>query len=149
MAVLERVEQTSALRSRRRHSVLLPVWRRLTRAHGGVLRLEAAKSCAGGRDSSAAAVAKGAMITVIDYRRRDREIHRPSIAIACTSGLSLQAGRLPMIFRRSYGTGQFVIDLPVSTEISVREARASGACPSTRRVSTSRFRKDCEQPLGS
>ena len=43
-----------------------------------------------------------------------------SIAIACTHGPKPAPMVLPLLFMKRYGTGQFVYDLPVSTEISVK-----------------------------
>jgi len=42
------------------------------------------------------------------------------IAIACTHGLKPAPRLLPAIFMQHYGTGQYVIDLPVSSDISVK-----------------------------
>jgi Acetoacetate decarboxylase (ADC) len=70
------------------------------------------------------------MITVIDYRQTViGKYIEFSIAIACTHGLQPATRLLPMIFRRSYGTGQFVIDLPVSTEISVKGGKGIWGMP--------------------
>jgi len=70
------------------------------------------------------------MITVIDYRQTViGKYIEFSIAIACTHGLQPATRLLPMIFRKSYGTGQFVIDLPVSTEISVKGGKGIWGMP--------------------
>lgn len=72
------------------------------------------------------------MITVIDYHTTDIGSYIEfSIGIACTRGRRPAPAVVPMLFRESYGLGQYVYDLPVSTEISVKGGRASGACPST------------------
>src|SRR6476620_2754135 len=70
------------------------------------------------------------MITVIDYRQTViGKYIEFSIAIACTHGLQPATRLLPMIFRKSYGTGQFVVDLPVSTEISVKGGKGIWGMP--------------------
>src|SRR5215831_2436895 len=43
-----------------------------------------------------------------------------SIAIACTHGARRAPRLLPALFMNLYDTGQYVFDLPVSTEISVK-----------------------------
>src|SRR6476620_5938579 len=70
------------------------------------------------------------MITVIDYRQTViGKYIEFSIAIACTHGLQPATRLLPMIFRKSYGTGQFVLDLPVSTEVSVKGGKGIWGMP--------------------
>jgi Acetoacetate decarboxylase (ADC) len=73
------------------------------------------------------------LITVVDYRATNigRYIEF-SIAIACTHGLSTAPPLLPMIFQRRYGTGQFVYDLPVSSEISVKGGKGIWGMPKHR-----------------
>src|SRR5512141_2072269 len=61
------------------------------------------------------------VVSVIDYRVTDiGKYIEFSIAIACTHGLQPAPRLLPALLRKHYGTGQFVFDLPVSTEISVK-----------------------------
>lgn len=70
------------------------------------------------------------VITVIDYR--DTNIGKYieySIAIACTHGLKRAPRLLPAVFMGHYGTGQYVIDLPVSTEISVKGGKGIWGMP--------------------
>jgi len=70
------------------------------------------------------------VISVIDYL--DTTIGKYiefSIAIACTHGPRPAPPLLPALFRRSYGTGQFVVDLPVSTEISVKGGKGIWGMP--------------------
>ena len=43
-----------------------------------------------------------------------------SIAIACTHGSRPAPRLLPALFSKTFGAGQYVYDLPVSTEISVK-----------------------------
>src|SRR5438132_7641316 len=70
------------------------------------------------------------VITVIDYR--DTVIGKYieySIAIACTHGSRPAPRLLPAVLMNSYGTGQFVYDLPVSTEISVKGGKGIWGMP--------------------
>lgn len=70
------------------------------------------------------------VVTVIDYRQTDIGSYiEYSIAIACTKGRAPAPQLLPAIFRTSFGTGQFVLDLPVSTEISVKGGRGIWGMP--------------------
>ena len=70
------------------------------------------------------------VITVIDYR--DTVIGKYieySIAIACTHGPRPAPRLLPAVLMNSYGTGQYVYDLPVSTEISVKGGKGIWGMP--------------------
>src|SRR6266581_2781022 len=61
------------------------------------------------------------VITVIDYRVTTiGKYIEFSIAIACTHGKRSAPPLLPGVFMKTFGTGQYVYDLPVSTEISVK-----------------------------
>src|SRR5262249_34789517 len=51
------------------------------------------------------------------------------IAIACTHGTRPAPPLLPALFQKLYGTGQFVVDLPVSTEISVKGGKGIWGMP--------------------
>jgi hypothetical protein len=70
------------------------------------------------------------VVTVIDYQATDigRYIEF-SIGIACTHGSHPAPPLLPALLRRLYGTGQFVYDLPVSTEISVKGGKGIWGMP--------------------
>lgn len=70
------------------------------------------------------------VITVVDYRITDigRYIEF-SIAIACTHGAHAAPALLPALRRGHYGTGQFVVDLPVSTEVSVKGGKGIWGMP--------------------
>lgn len=70
------------------------------------------------------------VVTVIDYRKTDigRYIEY-SIAIACTKGARPAPPLLPALFQRAFGTGQFVHDLPVSTEVSVKGGKGIWGMP--------------------
>jgi hypothetical protein len=70
------------------------------------------------------------VITVIDYR--DTNIGKYiefSIAIACTHGAKQAPSVLPILFMKPFGTGQYVYDLPVSTEISVKGGKGIWGMP--------------------
>lgn len=70
------------------------------------------------------------VVTVIDYRKTDIGSYiEYSIAIACTKGRSPAPPILPALFMQSFGTGQFVLDLPVSTEVSVKGGKGIWGMP--------------------
>ncbi|AJT69494.1 hypothetical protein T261_7897 [Streptomyces lydicus] len=73
------------------------------------------------------------VITVVDYIRTDigRYIEF-SIAIACTHGSRPAPPLLPGLLRGSFGTGQYVVDLPVSSEISVKGGKGIWGMPKHR-----------------
>jgi len=52
-----------------------------------------------------------------------------SIAIACTHGAKRAPRLLPALFMKTYDTGQYVYDLPVSTEISVKGGKGIWGMP--------------------
>lgn len=70
------------------------------------------------------------LITVVDYVQTDigRYIEF-SVAIACTYGRRPAPRLLPMLWKGRYGFGQYVIDLPVSTEISVKGGKGIWGMP--------------------
>jgi Acetoacetate decarboxylase (ADC) len=70
------------------------------------------------------------LITVIDYQATDigRYVEF-SIGIACTHGARPAPPLLPALLARLYGTGQYVYDLPVSTEISVKGGKGIWGMP--------------------
>jgi len=70
------------------------------------------------------------VVTVIDYR--DTNIGKYiefSIAIACTHGRHQAPRFLPALMMGTFGTGQWVYDLPVSTEISVKGGKGIWGMP--------------------
>jgi len=70
------------------------------------------------------------IVTVIDYR--DTSIGKYieySLAIACTRGLRPAPRMLPALFMKAYGTGQFILDLPVSSEVSVKGGKGIWGMP--------------------
>jgi hypothetical protein len=70
------------------------------------------------------------VITVIDYRETNiGKYIEYSIAIACTHGLKPAPRLLPAIFMKHYGTGQYVVDLPVSSDVSVKGGKGIWGMP--------------------
>ncbi|WP_224366104.1 acetoacetate decarboxylase family protein [Hyalangium versicolor] len=74
---------------------------------------------------------KGALlVTVIDYRDTDIGPYIEfSVAIACTHGRKPAPPVLPLLFQKHYGLGQYVVDLPVSSEISVKGGKGIWGMP--------------------
>jgi hypothetical protein len=70
------------------------------------------------------------VVTVVDYRATDiGKYIEFSIAIACTHGRRAAPPLLPGLLQRPFGTGQYVLDLPVSTEISVKGGKGIWGMP--------------------
>ncbi|WP_412061639.1 acetoacetate decarboxylase family protein [Rubrivirga sp. IMCC45206] len=70
------------------------------------------------------------VVTVIDYRTTDIGAYiEYSIAIACTHGPAPAPRLLPALFRERYGLGQYVLDLPVSTDVSVKGGKGIWGMP--------------------
>jgi hypothetical protein len=70
------------------------------------------------------------LITVVNYLGTTiGKYIEYSIAIACTHGSDPAPPLLPAILQGAYQTGQFVLDLPVSTEISVKGGRGIWGMP--------------------
>jgi hypothetical protein len=70
------------------------------------------------------------IVTVIDYV--DTSIGKYieySIALACTHGEKPAPRGLPALFMKTYGTGQYILDLPVSSEISVKGGKGIWGMP--------------------
>jgi hypothetical protein len=73
------------------------------------------------------------VVTVIDYRETSIGTYIEfSIAIACTRGPKPAPPVLPTILRGHYGFGQYVLDLPVSTEVSVKGGKGIWGMPKHR-----------------
>ncbi|MFI2370728.1 acetoacetate decarboxylase family protein [Streptomyces sp. NPDC018833] len=70
------------------------------------------------------------LVTVVNYLRTDigRYIEY-SIAIACTHGPRPAPPLLPGLLRGTFNTGQYVVDLPVSSEISVKGGKGIWGMP--------------------
>jgi hypothetical protein len=74
---------------------------------------------------------RGALVvTVVNYEVTDigRYVEF-SIAIACTHGAHPAPRFIPALLTGHYGTGQFVFDLPVSSEISVKGGKGIWGMP--------------------
>lgn len=70
------------------------------------------------------------MVTVIDYRATDIGSYVEfSLALAVTHGARSGPPLLPGLLRGHYGTGQYVLDLPVSTEVSVKGGKGIWGMP--------------------
>lgn len=70
------------------------------------------------------------VVAVIDYRKTDiGKYVEYSIGIACTHGRKPAPPILPLLFRKTYGLGQYVYDLPVSTEVSVKGGKGIWGMP--------------------
>ncbi len=70
------------------------------------------------------------IVTVIDYR--DTPIGKYveySIAIGCTHGEKPAPRLLPALFMNWFKTGQYVVDLPVSSEVSVKGGKGIWGMP--------------------
>ncbi|MDQ3980297.1 MAG: acetoacetate decarboxylase family protein [Actinomycetota bacterium] len=73
------------------------------------------------------------IVTVIDYRITDiGKYIEFSIAIACTHGTRPAPMLLPGLLQKTFRAGQFVIDLPVSSEISVKGGKGIWGMPKHR-----------------
>lgn len=70
------------------------------------------------------------MITVINYRETDIGAYiEYSLAIACTRGANPAPRLLPGMLMSYFGTGQYVFDLPVSSEVSVKGGKGIWGMP--------------------
>jgi hypothetical protein len=70
------------------------------------------------------------LVTVVDYRVTDiGKYVEYSVAIACTHGPRPAPPLLPLLFPKWFGVGQFVCDLPVSSEISVKGGKGIWGMP--------------------
>ncbi|MEA5456654.1 acetoacetate decarboxylase family protein [Sinomonas sp. JGH33] len=70
------------------------------------------------------------MVTIVNYESTDiGKYIEYSLAIAVTHGLKPRPPLLPFVFQKSMGMGQFVVDLPVSTEISVKGGKGIWGMP--------------------
>jgi Acetoacetate decarboxylase (ADC) len=70
------------------------------------------------------------MITVVDYTSTNiGKYIEFSIAIFVTHGLRPAPALLPLLFQKRYDIGQYVCDLPVSTEISVKGGKGIWGMP--------------------
>lgn len=70
------------------------------------------------------------IFTVIDYRETNiGQYIEFSIGLACTHGARPAPRLLPGLLMGWYGTGQYILDLPVSTEVSVKGGKGIWGMP--------------------
>ncbi|HJQ68624.1 MAG TPA: acetoacetate decarboxylase family protein [Blastocatellia bacterium] len=70
------------------------------------------------------------MFTVIDYRKTViGKYIEFAIGIACTHGEKPSPPVMPALLMQHFGTGQFILDLPVSSEISVKGGKGIWGMP--------------------
>src|ERR687893_277029 len=70
------------------------------------------------------------LLTVVDYQSTDIGRYVEYITtIACTHGPRPAPPLLPFVFRRLFGFGGYVYDMPVSTEISVKGGKGIWGTP--------------------
>lgn len=70
------------------------------------------------------------VITVVDYKETTiGKYIEYSIAIACTHGAKPAPRLLPGLFMKFFKTGQYVVDLPVSSEVSVKGGKGIWGMP--------------------
>ncbi len=70
------------------------------------------------------------VVTIIDYRKTSiGKYVEYSLALACTKGSKPAPKLLPAVFMKTYKTGQFILDLPVSSEISVKGGKGIWGMP--------------------
>ncbi len=70
------------------------------------------------------------MVTVVDYQKTDiGKYIEFSVGLACTFGERPAPPLLPLLLRGRYGFGQYVLDLPVSTEVSVKGGKGIWGMP--------------------
>jgi hypothetical protein len=70
------------------------------------------------------------IVTVVNYQLTNiGQYIEFSIAIACTHGRRPAPRLLPALMQKTFGTGQYVYDLPVSTEISVKGGKGIWGMP--------------------
>ncbi|MDI2036386.1 acetoacetate decarboxylase family protein [Paenarthrobacter nitroguajacolicus] len=70
------------------------------------------------------------VVTVVNYKSTDiGKYIEYSLAIAITHGSRPAPPLLPLLFQKTFKLGQFVVDLPVSTEVSVKGGKGIWGMP--------------------
>ena len=70
------------------------------------------------------------IVTIINYVHTTiGEYIEYSLALACTHGTKPAPRLLPAMFQKLYRTGQFILDLPVSSEVSVKGGKGIWGMP--------------------
>jgi hypothetical protein len=73
------------------------------------------------------------VVTVVNYRSTDiGQYIEYSLAIAVTHGARPAPPLLPLLFQKRFRLGQYVVDLPVSTEVSVKGGKGIWGMPKHR-----------------
>ena len=73
------------------------------------------------------------VVTVVNYKSTDiGQYIEYSLAIAVTHGSRPAPPLLSLVFQKTFGLGQYVVDLPVSTEISVKGGKGIWGMPKHR-----------------
>jgi hypothetical protein len=73
------------------------------------------------------------VVTVVNYKSTDiGKYIEYSLAIAVTHGSRPAPPLLPLVFQKTFGLGQYVVDLPVSTEVSVKGGKGIWGMPKHR-----------------
>ena len=77
------------------------------------------------------------LITVINYLQTSiGKYIEYSIAIGCTHGNKPAPRILNTLLMNTYGTGQYIIDLPVSSEVSVKGGKGIWVCRNIKLILT-------------
>jgi Acetoacetate decarboxylase (ADC) len=94
---------------------------------------EAARRLMPGRELHPVRLANGKavfVVTVINYVNTTiGKYVEYSLALACTHGKKPAPPLLPALFMQHYKTGQFILDLPVSSEVSVKGGKGIWGMP--------------------
>ncbi|MFB1480721.1 acetoacetate decarboxylase family protein [Corallococcus sp. RDP092CA] len=70
------------------------------------------------------------LVSVIDYKRTDIGAYIEfSVALACTHGPRPAPPLVPLLLQKRFGVGQYVVDLPVNTEVSVKGGKGIWGMP--------------------
>jgi len=97
------------------------------------ISLDAARGLLPGSELHPLSIGRGTgilLVTVVDYRATDIGSYiEYSIAIAVTHGRRPAPPILPLLLQRAFRMGQYVVDLPVSTEVSVKGGKGIWGMP--------------------
>lgn len=100
---------------------------------GFPISLDAARRLLPGTELHPLSIGRGTgilLVTVVDYRVTDIGAYiEYSIAVAVTRGRRAAPPILPLLLQRTFGMGQYVVDLPVSTEVSVKGGKGIWGMP--------------------
>ncbi|HYP73776.1 MAG TPA: acetoacetate decarboxylase family protein [Microbacterium sp.] len=100
---------------------------------GFPISLDAARRLLPGSELHPLSIGRGTgilLVTVVDYRATDIGSYiEYSIAVAVTRGRRPAPPIVPLLAQRAFGMGQYVVDLPVSTEVSVKGGKGIWGMP--------------------